>query len=117
MVCWRTVERCPRLPSAADRGHPDLAHARLESEGLSFDRLPPLQTSRAGHLCEHTFVPIYPYLLTEHDEAKPWLITRQEHRTIELDDDVNFFAWANETWPPPRWRADLTPRPLTPWPT
>jgi hypothetical protein len=59
---------------------------------------------------------LFTYTLTEHDPAKPWLIVGQEHRTVELDDGVDFFAWAGEQWPAPRRSVQLDPRQLAPWP-
>jgi hypothetical protein len=37
---------------------------------------------------------------TEHDVAKPWLVVGEtQRRTIELDDDENFFLWAVGEYP------------------
>ena len=59
----------------------------------------------------------YRFTLVEHDPSEPWLIVIQEHRSIELDDDVDFFAWARKRWPAPRWMVELDPWQLTPrWP-
>jgi hypothetical protein len=32
-----------------------------------------------------------------------------EHRTVELDDEVSFVAWAAEQWPAQRWTVQLDP--------
>jgi hypothetical protein len=29
--------------------------------------------------------------------------------TVELDEHVNFFTWAAETWPPPQFSVELDP--------
>jgi hypothetical protein len=57
----------------------------------------------------------YRFILTEHDPARPWLVIGAEHRTVTLDDDVNFFAWARGRWSEPRWSVELEPR-LSEWP-
>lgn len=54
------------------------------------------------------------YTLTEHNRDKPWLVVGQEHRTVELADDVNFFVWAGAEWPAPRWSVMLDPWQLSP---
>lgn len=54
----------------------------------------------------------YGYTLTEHDPARPWLVKGSEHRTVDLEPEVNFFAWAREHWPAPRWSVELDPRRL-----
>jgi hypothetical protein len=48
------------------------------------------------------------------DLQRPWLVLCQEHRTVTFDDDVTFFDWAHEAWPPPRWSVELDPWALTP---
>jgi hypothetical protein len=54
-------------------------------------------------------VPSYSFELTEHDPERPWIVLRQEHRTITLDDGVSFFAWAREVWPDGRYSVQLDP--------
>jgi hypothetical protein len=53
--------------------------------------------------------PEYGYTLTEYDPERPWIVIRQEHRTITLDDGLNFFEWAHEQWPATAWTAELDP--------
>lgn len=63
------------------------------------------------------FVREYGFTLTEHDSAEPWLVVRQEHQTIALEDGASFYAWAAEHWPAPRWSVELDPWQLGPeWP-
>jgi hypothetical protein len=59
-------------------------------------------------------VPEYGFTLTQHDPERPWLVRGQEHRTVRLDGDEDFFAWAHEMWPAPRWSVQLDPWQLTP---
>jgi hypothetical protein len=59
----------------------------------------------------------YRFTVTEHDQDRPWLVLGREHRTTKLADELNFFAWAHEQWPAPRWSVELDPGQLTPaWP-
>lgn len=60
-------------------------------------------------MCEHTFVPLLSYVVTEYDPAKPWIIVGREQRTVELDDAASFAGWARENWPAPRYAAELDP--------
>ena len=59
-------------------------------------------------------MPEFAFTLADHDPDSPWIVLGSEHRTIELDADVNFFAWARERWPEPRWTVVLDPWQLTP---
>lgn len=59
----------------------------------------------------------YRFTLTEHDSERPWIVRSQEHRAVSLDDGVDFFEWAHERWPAPRWKVELDPFQLSPaWP-
>jgi hypothetical protein len=60
-------------------------------------------------------VPVYSSTLAEHDRDLPWIVVSQEHRTVTLDDTVNFHAWAAEQWPAPQWTIELEPQ-LPEWP-
>jgi hypothetical protein len=51
----------------------------------------------------------YGYTVTEHDAERPWIVLASEHQTVALDDGVQFFDWARERWPAPRWSIDLDP--------
>jgi hypothetical protein len=63
------------------------------------------------------FVSAYTFTLTEHDTDRPWIVVSQEERTVALDDGANFFKWAAEHWPGPRWTVELAPWQLGPkWP-
>jgi hypothetical protein len=64
------------------------------------------------------FVPEYGFTLSEHDTERSWLVLSVEHRTVELPDDVSFYEWSRETWPPPRWRVEPDPWQFGPtlWP-
>jgi hypothetical protein len=60
-------------------------------------------------------MPAYSFTLTEHDPERPWIVVGpQEHRTVELNEGVQFFAWARVQWPPPRWSIQLDPWQLSP---
>ncbi len=61
-------------------------------------------------MCEHMFVCSFSFTVTEHDPQRPWIVTGVENRTVELEDDVNFFAWAAERWP-----AEWLSIQLDPW--
>jgi hypothetical protein len=32
----------------------------------------------------------YGFTLIEHDSARPWIVVRREHRTVELEDGMGF---------------------------
>jgi hypothetical protein len=51
----------------------------------------------------------YGFQLTEHDRDRPWIVLSTEHRTIELEEGVNFRAWAQERWPASRFTVELDP--------
>ena len=40
---------------------------------------------------------------------RPWIVIGQGHRTVTLDAGLNFFEWAHEQWPAPRWTVELDP--------
>jgi hypothetical protein len=56
----------------------------------------------------------YGFTITEHDSDRPWMVLATEHRTIKLPDGLDFFAWAHEQWPAPRWSVQLDPWQLAP---
>jgi hypothetical protein len=56
----------------------------------------------------------YSYRLQEHNPARPWSVVAIRTMTIELEDQVNFFAWAHDEWPAPRWSFTLDPYQPTP---
>jgi hypothetical protein len=59
----------------------------------------------------------YGFTITEHDPDRPWMVLATEHRTIKLPDGLDFFVWARERWPAPRWSVELDPWQLAPaWP-
>ena len=62
-----------------------------------------------ANLCEHTFVHSFSFTVTEHDPDRPWIVTGVEQRTVELEDDVEFFGWAAERWPAKRFTVQLDP--------
>ena len=51
----------------------------------------------------------YGFQLTEHDPERPWLVLNSEHRTVTLDDGVDFGSWAREQWPSEHWTVELDP--------
>ena len=51
----------------------------------------------------------YGFTITEHDPDRPWMVLSSEHRTIELPDGMDFFSWAQEQWPAPRWSVQVDP--------
>jgi len=58
---------------------------------------------------EHTFVPEFGFTAAEHDPERPRIVLGQQQRRVTLDDGVNFFEWAAERWPAPRWTVELDP--------
>jgi hypothetical protein len=54
-------------------------------------------------------VPEWSYTVTEHDPEQPWLVIGREPHAVTLDADENFFVWAHERWPEPRWSVELDP--------
>ena len=55
------------------------------------------------------FVRSFSFTVTEHDPDRPWIVTGVERRTVELEDDVDFFAWAAQRWPAERFTVQLGP--------
>ena len=59
----------------------------------------------------------YGFTITEHDPDRPWIVLATEHRTTKLPDGRDFFAWAHEQQPAPRWSVEPDPWQLTAaWP-
>jgi hypothetical protein len=55
-------------------------------------------------------VRMYSFSITEHDVANPWLVVGEnQRRTIELEDDENFFLWAAREYPRDRFTVELDP--------
>jgi hypothetical protein len=54
-------------------------------------------------------VPEYAFTVNEHDAARPWIVVGQGRHTVTLERGVNFFDWAHERWPSPRWTVELDP--------
>jgi hypothetical protein len=63
---------------------------------------------------ELTFVPEFSYVVTEHDPDQPWLALGQGRHKVTLEDGVDFFTWAHEHWPSPRWSFELDRYQLSP---
>ncbi len=42
------------------------------------------------------------------------MVLASEHRTIKLPNGMDFFAWAHEQRPAPRWSVELDPWQLSP---
>jgi hypothetical protein len=61
-----------------------------------------------GHQ-RYTFVPEFSYTVTEYDPDQPWVVIGRGQHTVTLDADENFFLWARERWPEPRWSVELDP--------
>jgi len=55
------------------------------------------------------FVQEYGFTITEHDPDRPWMVLSSEHRAVKLADGRDFFTWAREQWPAPRWSVELDP--------
>jgi hypothetical protein len=60
------------------------------------------------------FVREYQFTVTEHDPDRAWIILSREHQVAELEDGVQFFAWAAERWPRDRFTVELDPWQLSP---
>jgi hypothetical protein len=56
----------------------------------------------------------YSFTATEHDPDRPWIVVGREHRTVTLEDTVNFFEWMHQRWPEQRWTIELEPGQLSP---
>ena len=48
-------------------------------------------------------------MFTEHDPDRPWIVVGHEHRTVTPEDALNFFEWAQQRWPGPRFKVELDP--------
>ena len=50
-------------------------------------------------------------ILLHHHRARPCapVDRRQDRRNVTLNDGLNFFEWAREEWPAPRWSVELDP--------
>ena len=58
-------------------------------------------------------MPCYGYSVTEYARDKPWLVISREHHEVQLDEDVDFAAWAREQHPGAE--VQLDPSPQRPW--
>ena len=56
----------------------------------------------------------YSFSVTEDDEARSWLIRSMDHRTVELEDGVDFATWASREFPGERFTVQQDPH-LGPW--
>ena len=54
-------------------------------------------------------MPEYSYTVTEHNPERPWIVLGTSQGKVTLPDGENFFAWAHENWPAPRWSIQLDP--------
>jgi hypothetical protein len=54
-------------------------------------------------------VPEFSYTVTEHDPDHPWIVVGQARHIVTLEAGENFFLWARERWPEPRWSVELDP--------
>lgn len=54
------------------------------------------------------------FTLAEHDPDRPWILLGVDQRTVELEAGADFFSWAREQWPAPRWSIQLDPWQLSP---
>ncbi len=51
----------------------------------------------------------FSFTVTEHHSDRPWIVTGVEQRTVELEDGVDFFAWAAGRWSAERFTVRLDP--------
>jgi hypothetical protein len=70
------------------------------------------QPDQPANIC--STLPEYGFTITEHDPDRPRVVLVSEHRTIRAPDGLDFFAWAHEQWPAPRWSVELDPWQLSP---
>jgi hypothetical protein len=54
----------------------------------------------------------YGYTVTEHDAERPWIVLKQRHETVELDEHVTFLEWAAAPYPRERFSVQLDPSAL-----
>jgi hypothetical protein len=64
-------------------------------------------------VCEHTFVRVYNFTVTEYRADQPWVVIGSGRHRVELEDGQNFFAWADERWPKHRFKITVDPGDLT----
>ena len=64
------------------------------------------QIDTDGNICSHAQLQFHPHGARS-GQAVDRLRTRSGH--VALDDGVNFFEWARELWPAPRWSVELDP--------
>ena len=57
----------------------------------------------------------YSYTLVEYDPVRPWIVRRQQRRTVTLADEQDFNRWAADQWPCGQFVVRLDPH-LDPWP-
>jgi hypothetical protein len=62
------------------------------------------------------FVSELRYTVTEYDAQRPWVVLAQTRGLVVDLDTEDFAAWAARAWPAPRYKADLEPGALKPWP-
>jgi hypothetical protein len=67
-----------------------------------------------GHANIRSIDAEYRFTITEHDADRPWMVLGSEQRTVKLPDGRDFFAWAHEQWPAPRWSIEVDPWQMTP---
>jgi hypothetical protein len=55
---------------------------------------------------------VWSFTLTEYDPDQPWIVISTGRDSIELPNGQDFYAWARERWPSPRYQAKLDPQPF-----
>jgi hypothetical protein len=52
----------------------------------------------------------FSFTVVEHDPDRPWIVVGStEHRTVDLPDGVEFYAWAAAEFPRKRFTVELAP--------
>jgi hypothetical protein len=54
-------------------------------------------------------MPEWSYTVTEHDPDQLSIVVGQARHLVTLEAQENFFLWAREHWPEPRWSVELDP--------
>jgi hypothetical protein len=55
---------------------------------------------------------VWSFTLTEYDRDQPWIVVSTGRDSVELSDGEDFYQWARERWPPPRYAVKLDLQPF-----
>jgi hypothetical protein len=49
----------------------------------------------------------FAYTVTEYNVDEPWLVASKAQDSVEPPDGEDFYTWARQRWPSPRYRVKL----------